>query len=158
MMWRRGGGRLNRYRRVFVGDGSGAAINFLHACQKLIVTFISRLRLDAALYDPAPLPILMDLFSRRTYVVEQLVQSPASRSCRARADATPKRDRRSAMRWRSSDGICSKRRSFSRHRVKTATWKNPAHLPCRAPSGALLRYLTVQSRTESVLFNVTTPP
>jgi len=40
---------------VGVGDGSYAAIDFLHGCQKLDVTFITRLRLDAALYDPAPL-------------------------------------------------------------------------------------------------------
>lgn len=39
---------------VMVGDGSYAAIDFLHACQQLDVTFITRLRLDAALYDPAP--------------------------------------------------------------------------------------------------------
>jgi hypothetical protein len=39
---------------VVVGDGSYAAIDFLHACQTIGVTFITRLRLDAALYDPAP--------------------------------------------------------------------------------------------------------
>ncbi len=39
---------------VVVGDGTYAAINFLHDCQQLGVTFITRLRLDAALYDPAP--------------------------------------------------------------------------------------------------------
>ncbi len=39
---------------VAVGDGSYAAIDFLHDCQQLGVTFITRLRLDAALYDPAP--------------------------------------------------------------------------------------------------------
>lgn len=39
---------------VVVGDGSYAAIDFLHNCQQLDVTFITRLRLDAALYDPAP--------------------------------------------------------------------------------------------------------
>jgi len=39
---------------VGVGDGSYAAIDFLHGCQQLGVTFITRLRLDAALYDPAP--------------------------------------------------------------------------------------------------------
>jgi len=39
---------------VAVGDGSYAAIDFLHGCQQLDVTFITRLRLDAALYDPAP--------------------------------------------------------------------------------------------------------
>jgi len=39
---------------VCVGDGNYAAIDFLHACQQRGVTFITRLRLDAALYDPAP--------------------------------------------------------------------------------------------------------
>ena len=39
---------------VAVGDGSYAAIEFLHGCQSIGVTFITRLRLDAALYDPAP--------------------------------------------------------------------------------------------------------
>jgi hypothetical protein len=39
---------------VVVGDGNYAAIDFLHACQGIGVTFITRLRLDAALYDPAP--------------------------------------------------------------------------------------------------------
>jgi hypothetical protein len=39
---------------VGVGDGSYAALDFLHGCQQLGVTFIARLRLDAALYDPAP--------------------------------------------------------------------------------------------------------
>jgi hypothetical protein len=39
---------------VVVGDGAYAAIDFLHGCQQIGVTFITRLRLDAALYDPAP--------------------------------------------------------------------------------------------------------
>ena len=39
---------------VCVGDGSYAAIDFLHECQKMDITFITRLRWDAALYDPAP--------------------------------------------------------------------------------------------------------
>lgn len=39
---------------VVVGDGSYAAIDFLHDCQQLGITFSTRLRLDAALYDPAP--------------------------------------------------------------------------------------------------------
>ena len=39
---------------VVVGDGNYAAIDFLHGCQAIGVTFITRLRLDAALYDPAP--------------------------------------------------------------------------------------------------------
>jgi len=45
---------LPEHDLVGVGDGSYAAIDFLHGCQKLGVTFITRLRLDAALYDPAP--------------------------------------------------------------------------------------------------------
>lgn len=39
---------------IAVGDGTYAAIDFLHGCQKLGVTFITRLRWDAALYEPAP--------------------------------------------------------------------------------------------------------
>jgi hypothetical protein len=39
---------------VGVGDGTYAALDFLHRCQQLGITFITRLRLDAALYDPAP--------------------------------------------------------------------------------------------------------
>jgi hypothetical protein len=41
---------------IFVADSSYAALDFLHACQKLPqpVTVITRLRLDAALYEPAP--------------------------------------------------------------------------------------------------------
>jgi hypothetical protein len=41
---------------VVVGDNSYAALDLLAACQKLPepVTFITRLRLDAALYEPAP--------------------------------------------------------------------------------------------------------
>jgi len=39
---------------VVVGDGTYAAINFLHECQQIDITFMTRLRLDAALYDPAP--------------------------------------------------------------------------------------------------------
>jgi hypothetical protein len=43
---------------VVVGDGSYAVLNLLHACQTLSnpVTMITRLRLDAALYEPAPPP------------------------------------------------------------------------------------------------------
>lgn len=42
---------------VVVSDSSYAALELLAACQNLTrpVTFITRLRLDAALYDPAPL-------------------------------------------------------------------------------------------------------
>jgi hypothetical protein len=41
---------------VIVGDSSYAALDFLHACASLKqpVTVITRLRLDAALYEPAP--------------------------------------------------------------------------------------------------------
>lgn len=41
---------------VVVGDSTYAALEFLHACQTLSqpVTVITRLRLDAALYEPAP--------------------------------------------------------------------------------------------------------
>lgn len=41
---------------IVVGDSTYAALDFLHHCQKLVhpVTVITRLRLDAALYEPAP--------------------------------------------------------------------------------------------------------
>ena len=41
---------------VMVGDNSYAALDLLHACQSLAhpVALITRLRLDAALYEPAP--------------------------------------------------------------------------------------------------------
>jgi hypothetical protein len=41
---------------VVVGDNSYAVLDLLHACQKLKnpVTLVTRLRLDAALYEPAP--------------------------------------------------------------------------------------------------------
>ena len=41
---------------IVVGDSTYAALEFLHACQSLVhpVTVITRLRLDAALYEPAP--------------------------------------------------------------------------------------------------------
>lgn len=45
---------LPHHRVVAVGDNSYSAIDFLHGCQQADVTFITRLRLDAALYDPAP--------------------------------------------------------------------------------------------------------
>ena len=43
---------------VVVADYSYAALEFLHACQTMVnpVTIITRLRLDAALYEPAPPP------------------------------------------------------------------------------------------------------
>jgi hypothetical protein len=39
---------------VVVGDSTYAALEFLHACQTVTVTVITRLRLDTALYEPAP--------------------------------------------------------------------------------------------------------
>jgi hypothetical protein len=47
---------LPNRRLVVVGDSTYAALDFLHRCQTLrqSVTVITRLRLDAALYDPAP--------------------------------------------------------------------------------------------------------
>jgi hypothetical protein len=47
---------LPHRRLVIVGDNSYAALGLLAACQTLPepVTFITRLRLDAALYEPAP--------------------------------------------------------------------------------------------------------
>ena len=43
---------------VLVGDGGYAVLDLLHCCQSLAqpVTLIARLRLDAALYEPAPAP------------------------------------------------------------------------------------------------------
>jgi len=45
---------LPRRPRVVVADRSYAALELLAACQTLSVTVVTRLRLDAALYDPAP--------------------------------------------------------------------------------------------------------
>jgi len=45
---------LPHHRVVVVGDNSYSAIDFLHGCQQAGITFITRLRLDAAIYDPAP--------------------------------------------------------------------------------------------------------
>jgi len=47
---------LPHRRLVIVGDRSYAALDLLAACQALAepVTFVTRLRLDAALYEPAP--------------------------------------------------------------------------------------------------------
>lgn len=39
---------------VVVGDNTYAALAFLAACQQMDVTVIARLRMDAALYEPAP--------------------------------------------------------------------------------------------------------
>src|SRR5688572_21542234 len=47
---------LPKCELVVVGDNSYAVIDLLHACQSLAhpVTMITRLRMDAALYEPAP--------------------------------------------------------------------------------------------------------
>jgi hypothetical protein len=47
---------LPEHDLVVVGDSAYAALEFLHACQTMAkpVTFITRLRLDAALYEPPP--------------------------------------------------------------------------------------------------------
>jgi len=39
---------------IVVGDSAYAALDFLNVMQQQAVTFVTRLRLDAALYDPAP--------------------------------------------------------------------------------------------------------
>jgi hypothetical protein len=39
---------------VIVGDSAYAALDFLHQMQQLKLTFVTRLRMDAALYEPAP--------------------------------------------------------------------------------------------------------
>lgn len=47
---------LPQQTRIIVGDSTYAALGFLHHCQTLLqpITVITRLRLDAALYEPAP--------------------------------------------------------------------------------------------------------
>ena len=45
---------LPQHRLVVVGDSAYAALDFLSAMQQLHLTFVTRLRLDAALYEPAP--------------------------------------------------------------------------------------------------------
>ncbi len=45
---------LPHRRLVGVGDSEYAALDFLHQMQQIRMTFVTRLRLDAALYDPAP--------------------------------------------------------------------------------------------------------
>jgi hypothetical protein len=47
---------LPKCELVVVGDNSYAVLDLLHACQRLAnpVTLVARLRLDAALYEPAP--------------------------------------------------------------------------------------------------------
>ena len=39
---------------VVVGDSAYAALDFLSIMQHLKLTFVTRLRMDAALYEPAP--------------------------------------------------------------------------------------------------------
>jgi hypothetical protein len=45
---------LPRRELVVVGDNAYAALEFLDGARQVAVTFIARLRLDAALYEPAP--------------------------------------------------------------------------------------------------------
>jgi hypothetical protein len=45
---------LPEHTLVVVGDSAYAALDFLSTMQRLKVTFVTRLRLDAALYEPAP--------------------------------------------------------------------------------------------------------
>ena len=74
---------LPHHALVFVADSSYAALDLLHFCQTLAqpVTFISRLRLDAALYEPAPVrcPGQMGrprLKGKRLPTLKQLLTSP----------------------------------------------------------------------------------
>jgi hypothetical protein len=50
--------RLRRWLKereiVFVGDGGYASLNLLDLCVRLHITAVTRLRLDAALFEPAP--------------------------------------------------------------------------------------------------------
>lgn len=46
---------LPERKLVGVGDSASAALDFLSTMQRLRITFVTRLRLDAALYEPAPL-------------------------------------------------------------------------------------------------------
>lgn len=70
---------------VFLGDRSYAALELLHFCQSMAqpVTFITRLRLDAALYDPAA-PRLPGQLGRprlkgaRLPTLQQRLQNPAT--------------------------------------------------------------------------------
>lgn len=45
---------LPAHELVVVGDNTYAALDFLEGARQVAVTFIARLRLDAALYEPAP--------------------------------------------------------------------------------------------------------
>jgi hypothetical protein len=67
---------------VVVGDGSYAALELLHDCQSLSnpVTMVTRLRLDAALYEPAPPPTGKPgrprMKGRRLPTLQQVLDSP----------------------------------------------------------------------------------
>ncbi len=70
---------------VIVADSSYAVLNLLHFCQSMTrpVTFVTRLRLDAALYEPAPprLPGQMGrphLKGQRLPTLKQLLDQPAT--------------------------------------------------------------------------------
>jgi hypothetical protein len=69
---------------VAVGDGSYAALDLLHDCQSLSnpVTMITRLRLDAALYEPAPPPTGKPgrprKKGRRLPTLQQVLDSPTT--------------------------------------------------------------------------------
>ena len=70
---------------VIVADSSYAVLDLLHFCQSMTrpVTFITRLRLDAALYEPAPprLPGQMGrprLKGQRLPTLKQLLDQPAT--------------------------------------------------------------------------------
>ena len=75
---------------VVVADSSYAALDLLHFCQSMAkpVTFITRLRLDAALYEPAPtrLPGQMGrprLKGQRLPTLKELLDRPDTRWFRA---------------------------------------------------------------------------
>jgi hypothetical protein len=69
---------------IMVGDSAYAALEFLHACQALRqpVTVITRLRLDAALYQPAPVYTGKGRprkKGKRLPTLQQLIADPATR-------------------------------------------------------------------------------
>ena len=68
---------------VVTGDNAYSALDFLHACQSLTqsVTIITRLRLDAALYEPAPVRTTKQtgrprLKGKRLPTPQQVVDNP----------------------------------------------------------------------------------
>ena len=68
---------------IVVGDSTYAALDFLHHCQTLRqpVTVITRLRVDAALYDPAPAYVGKGrprLKGQRLPTPQQLIDDPAT--------------------------------------------------------------------------------